>query len=62
MTSTVCSSYFKDHEQDLNFIAADAVEEQRRLMMETDSEDWTGVEETSSKRPEDFLIGRLDEL
>ena len=58
----MCSSYFDDYKQDLNFIAADAVEEQRRLMMETDPEDWTGVEETSSKRPEDFLICRLDEL
>ena len=61
MTSTVCSSYFKDYEQDLQFIYADLYEEQQAAMQETNPEDWIGYEDVELQR-EDPLIGRINEF
>ena len=61
MTSTVCSSYFKDHKQDLLFLNADLYEEQQAAMYETNPEDWTGYEHVELLR-EDPLIGRISEF
>ena len=61
MTSTVCSSYFKDYEQDLQFIYADLYEEQQAAMHETNPEDWIGYEHVELLR-EDPLIGRISEI
>tara|TARA_R100000458_G_scaffold42296_1_gene40153 strand:- start:374 stop:559 length:186 start_codon:yes stop_codon:yes gene_type:complete len=61
MTSTVCSSYFKDHQQDLLFLNADLYEEQQAAMHETNPEDWIGYEHVELLR-EDPLIGRINEF
>ena len=61
MTLTMCSSYWKDYQQDLQFIYADLYEEQQTAMHETDPEDWIGYEDVELQR-EDPLIGRINEF
>ena len=61
MTLTMCSSYWKDYQQDLQFIYADLYEEQQAAMHETDPEDWIGYEDVELQR-EDPLIGRINEF
>ena len=61
MTLTMCSSYWKDYQQDLQFIYADLYEEQQAAMHETDPKDWIGYEDVELQR-EDPLIGRINEF
>ena len=57
----MCSSYWKDYQQDLQFIYADLYEEQQAAMHETDPKDWIGYEDVELQR-EDPLIGRINEF
>ena len=61
MTSTMCSSYSKDHNADLLFLYADVYDEQQAAMHETNPEDWIGYENVELQR-EDALIGRINEF